>query len=98
MAMHLAATSGGAAAEEGGKILKKWRHDRSSFRMEDAKLAQSFAMMGHDLRVSAQAMRRVLQQLGRFAASGDLAALSASDEALFGEVFATRYNRQAESR
>jgi hypothetical protein len=98
MALHLATAAGGGAAEEGGKILKKWRHDRSSFRIEDAKLAQSFAMMGYDLRVSAQAMRRVLQQLGRFAASGDLAALSASDEALFGEVFATRYNRQAESR
>ncbi len=98
MAMHLAAANGGAGADEGGRILKKWRHDRSSFRMDDAKLAQSFAMMEHDLRISAQAMRRVLQQLGRFAASGDLAALSASDEALFGEVFAARYNLQADRR
>ncbi len=99
MALHLSDRGkGGAAAGEGAKILKKWRHDRSSFRMEDAKLAQSFAMMGHDLRVTAQAMRRVLQQLGRYSASGDLAAQSAADEARFGLVFAERYNRQAESR
>jgi hypothetical protein len=99
MALHLSAPeSQGGAAAEGAKILKKWRHDRSSFRMEDAKLTQSFTMMGHDLRVSAQALRRVLQQLGRLAAQGDLAALSAADEARFGLVFADRYNRQAERR
>jgi hypothetical protein len=97
MALHLSAAPG-AAADEGAKILKKWRHDRSSFRMEDAKLAQSFAMMGHDLRTAAQAMRRVLQQLGRFAASGDLAALAAADEARFGQVFAERYKQRADSR
>lgn len=98
MALHLASGPPGGAAEEGGRLLKKWRHDRSSFRMEDAKLAQSFTMMGHDLRTTAQAMRRVLQQLGRFAATGDLATLSAADEARFGEVFAERYKRQADSR
>jgi hypothetical protein len=97
MGIHLAARStGGRAAEEGSRILKKWRHDRSSFRIEDAKLAQSFAMMGHDLRVTAQALRRVLQQMGRLA-PGDLATLSVADAARFGQVFATRYNRQAES-
>jgi hypothetical protein len=99
MALHLSSPqAAGGAADEGAKILKKWRHDRSSFRMEDAKLAQSFTMMGHDLRVTAQALRRVLQQLGRLAAQGDLAAQSAADEARFGMVFADRYNRQAESR
>jgi hypothetical protein len=96
MALHLSATPG-AVSEEGARVLKKWRHDRSSFRMEDAKLAQSFAMMGHDLRVAAQAMRRVLQQLGRLAASEDLTALSAADEALFGQVFSERYSRRADS-
>jgi hypothetical protein len=99
MALHLAsAGTAGGAAEEGAKLLKKWRHDRSSFRMEDAKLAQSFTTMGHDLRVTAQALRRVLQQLGRLAATGDLIALSNADEVRFGQVFATRYNRQADSR
>ncbi|MGL4242537.1 MAG: hypothetical protein ACRCTI_15615 [Beijerinckiaceae bacterium] len=99
MALHLASGSeAGATAAEGAKLLKKWRHDRSSFRMEDAKLAQSFAMMGYDLRVTAQALRRVLQQLGRLVAAQDLAALSSADEARFGQVFATRYNRQADSR
>jgi hypothetical protein len=99
MALHLADTgAAGGTAHEGAKLLKKWRHDRSSFRVEDAKLAQSFAMMGHDLRVTAQAMRRVLQQLGRLAAAGDLVALSNADEARFGQIFATRYNRQADSR
>jgi hypothetical protein len=97
MALHLSSSQGGAS-EEGAKILKKWRHDRSSFRMEDAKLAQSFAMMGHDLRVAAQAMRRVLHQLGRLAASEDLTALSAADEALFGQVFAERYSKRADSQ
>jgi hypothetical protein len=98
MALHLGSPDAAGAAGEGAKILKKWRHDRSSFRMEDAKLAQSFTIMGHDLRVTAQALRRVLQQLGRLSAAGDLAALSAADEARFGQVFAERYNRQAESR
>lgn len=96
IALHLAAAPG-AAGEEGAKVLKKWRHDRSSFRMEDAKLAQSFTMMGHDLRIAAQAMRRVLQQLGRLAAAEDLAALGAADEARFGLVFAERYNKRADS-
>jgi hypothetical protein len=97
MALHLSSAEGAAGAE-GGRILKKWRHDRSSFRMEDAKLAQTFAMMGQDLRVAAQAMRRVLQQLARFAASGDLAALAAADEARFGQVFSERYSKRADSR
>jgi hypothetical protein len=97
MALHLSSAPG-AVSEEGAKVLKKWRHDRSSFRTEDAKLAQSFAMMGHDLRIAAQAMRRVLQQLGRLAASEDLASLSAADEALFGQVFSERYSKRADSQ
>ncbi len=98
MALHLSAPEVGGAAAEGAKVLKKWRHDRASFRIEDAKLAQTFAIMGHDLRVTAHALKRVLQQLQRLAASEDLTAMSGADEALFGEVFATRYTRQADSR
>jgi hypothetical protein len=95
IALHLSAAPG-KVADEGARVLKKWRHDRSSFKIEDAKLAQSFAMMGHDLRVSAQAMRRVLQQLARLSAAEDLAALAAADEARFGQVYAERYSKKAD--
>lgn len=88
--LHLAGASDAGGAE-GGKVLKKWRHDRASFRIEDAELAQTFAIMGGDLRVVANALKRVLMQVSRMGASADLGQLAGADEARFAAVFAERY-------
>ncbi len=81
----------GAGAAEGAKILKKWRHDRASFRIEDAELAQTFTTIERDLRVVANALKRILQQTGRLAAHAQLGQLASADEARFAAVFAERY-------
>jgi hypothetical protein len=83
--------AGGAGAAEGARVLKKWRHDRASFRLEDAELAQTFASIARDLRVVAGALKRILQQQGRLAAGADLGQLASADEARFAAVFAERY-------
>jgi len=81
----------GAGSAEGARTLKKWRHDRASFRLEDAELAQTFASIGGDLRVVANALKRILQQAGRLEASADLDELARADAARFAAVFAVRY-------
>ncbi len=81
----------GAGGAEGARVLKKWRHDRASFRIEDAELAQTFAMIGRDLRVVANALKRILQQTGRLAAHAQLGQLASADEERFAAVFAERY-------
>ena len=81
----------GACGAEGAKILKKWRHDRASFRIGDAELAQTFTTIEHDLRVVANALKRILQQTGRLAAHAQLGRLASADEARFAAVFAERY-------
>ncbi len=85
------AGSAGAGGAEGAKILKKWRHDRASFRIEDAELAQTFTTIERDLRVVANALKRILQQTGRLAAHAQLGQLASADEARFAAVFAERY-------
>jgi hypothetical protein len=83
--------SGGAGGTEGAKILKKWRHDRASFRLEDAELAQTFASIGRDLRVVAGALKRILRQTGRLGDDAELGRLAGADAARFAAVFAERY-------
>jgi hypothetical protein len=59
--------------------------------MDDAKLAQSFARMERDLRATAGAARRILRQAESHAASRDLLAMAAMDQAFFEAAFASRY-------
>jgi hypothetical protein len=92
--LFLTSPAGGAAIE-GGKILKKWRHDRASFRIEDAELAQTFTIMGHDLRAVANALKRILLQLGRLGTQANLTQLASADEPRFAAVFTERYNLKA---
>jgi hypothetical protein len=94
MAVHL--ERGGSSAE-GARLLKKWRHDRSSFRMEDAELAQTFARMGQDLRIVAGSLKRILAQLGKLAREADLQTQGVQDEASFAKAFSKRYGKQTET-
>jgi hypothetical protein len=87
----------GGSSIEGAKLLKKWRHDRSSFRMEDAELAQTFARMGQDLRIVAGSLKRILAQLGKLARDADLQTQGAQDEASFARAFSKRYGKQTET-
>ncbi len=80
-----------AATAEGQKLLRRWRHDRASFRIDDAKLALIFARHGGALRTVAAALHRINRQQKRFGETTDLAAQAASDEARFTDVFSQRY-------
>jgi hypothetical protein len=80
-----------AVLAEGQKVLRRWRHDRASFRIDDAKLALIFARHGGALRTVAEALQRIVRQQRRFGESVDLAAQAALDEARFTEVFSQRY-------
>lgn len=80
-----------AALLEGQKLLRRWRHDRASFRIEDAKLALIFARHGGALRTVAAALHRINRQQKRFGETTDLVAQAASDEARFTDVFSQRY-------
>jgi hypothetical protein len=80
-----------AAAAEGLKLLRRWRHDRASFRIEDAKLALIFARHGGALRTVAGALHRINRQQKRFGETVDLVAQATGDEARFTEIFAQRY-------
>jgi hypothetical protein len=80
-----------AATAEGQKLLRRWRHDRASFRVEDAKLALIFARHGGALRTVAGALHRINRQQKRFVETTDLVAQAASDEARFTDVFSQRY-------
>ncbi|MGL5113781.1 MAG: hypothetical protein ACRC7G_08420 [Beijerinckiaceae bacterium] len=82
---------GTQAEGEGAKLLKRWRHDRASFKVEDAKLAQSFARMERDLRATAGSVRRILRQAESHAAARDLPAMAATDHVFFAAAFAGRY-------
>jgi hypothetical protein len=72
-------------------VLRRWRHDRASFRIDDAKLALTFARHGGALRTVAGALQRIIRQQRRFGETVDLAAQAALDEARFTEVFSQRY-------
>jgi len=80
-----------AATAEGQKLLRRWRHDRASFRIDDAKLALTFARHGGALRTVAAALHRINRQQKRFGEATDLVAQAASDEARFTDVFSQRY-------
>jgi hypothetical protein len=80
-----------AAMAEGQKLLRRWRHDRASFRIDDAKLALTFARHGGALRTVAAALHRINRQQKRFGETADLVAQAASDEARFTDVFSQRY-------
>lgn len=80
-----------AATAEGQKLLRRWRHDRASFRIDDAKLMLIFARHGGALRTVAAALHRINRQQKRFGETTDLAAQAASDEARFTDVFSQRY-------
>lgn len=80
-----------AAMAEGQKLLRRWRHDRASFRIDDAKLALIFARHGGALRTVAAALHRINRQQKRFGETTDLVAQAASDEARFTDVFSQRY-------
>ena len=80
-----------AATAEGQKLLRRWRHDRASFRIDDAKLALIFARHGGALRTVAAALHRINRQQKRFGETTDLVAQAASDEARFTDVFSQRY-------
>ncbi|MCV9940522.1 hypothetical protein OIU35_29580 [Boseaceae bacterium BT-24-1] len=80
-----------AATAEGQKLLRRWRHDRASFRIDDAKLALTFARHGGALRTVAAALHRINRQQKRFGETADLVAQAASDEARFTDVFSQRY-------
>lgn len=80
-----------AVAAEGPRLLKRWRHDRASFRMEDAKLALIFARHESGLRTVAGALHRIVRQQRRFGETTDLAAQAERDASRFGDVFALRY-------
>lgn len=80
-----------AATAEGQKLLRRWRHDRASFRIDDAKLALIFARHGGALRTVAAALHRINRQQKRFGETADLVAQAASDEARFTDVFSQRY-------
>lgn len=80
-----------AATAEGQKLLRRWRHDRASFRIDDAKLALTFARHGGALRTVAAALHRINRQQKRFGETTDLVAQAASDEARFTDVFSQRY-------
>lgn len=79
------------ATAEGQKLLRRWRHDRASFRIDDAKLALIFARHGGALRTVAAALHRINRQQKRFGETTDLEAQAASDEARFTDVFSQRY-------
>ncbi|RXT53857.1 hypothetical protein B6S44_15895 [Bosea sp. Tri-44] len=80
-----------AATAEGQKLLRRWRHDRASFRIDDAKLALTFARHGGALRTVAAALHRINRQQKRFGETTDLVAQAANDEARFTDVFSQRY-------
>lgn len=80
-----------AVLGEGQKILRRWRHDRASFRVDDAKLALIFARHGGALRTVAGALHRIIRQQKRFGDTTDLVAQAALDEARFTDVFSQRY-------
>ncbi|AMJ61793.1 hypothetical protein [Bosea sp. PAMC 26642] len=84
-------TANDAVAAEGPKLLKRWRHDRASFRMEDAKLALIFARHESGLRTVAGALHRIVRQQRRLRETTDLAAQAERDASRFGAVFAVRY-------
>lgn len=83
--------AGASVRAEGQKVLRRWRHDRASFRIDDAKLALTFARHGGALRTVAGALQRIIRQQRRFGETVDLAAQAALDEARFTEVFSQRY-------
>lgn len=83
--------SGEVVRNEGLKLLKRWRHDRASFRIDDAKLALIFARHGGALRTVAGALQRILKQQKRFGETTDLAQQALLDEAKFTDVFSQRY-------
>lgn len=90
----LDAIDGPAAAAvqgEAQKVLRRWRHDRASFRIDDAKLALIFARHGGALRTVAGALQRIIRQQKRFGETTDLAEQAVLDEARFTDVFSQRY-------
>lgn len=78
-------------AAEGQKLLRRWRHDRASFRIDDAKLTLIFARHVGALRTVAGALHRINRQQKRFGETTDLLGQAALDEAKFTDVFSQRY-------